>query len=117
MNKRYVLPMAPSINASYFGAIGGGRILLTDAAKAFNEESALILNQIDETPFAGLCRATMVMHMRYEHKGDHHNNHKLVLDALQGHAYQNDIQVVDLRMLRGFDHDNPHIEITIEEIL
>ncbi len=51
--------------------------------------------------------------MPYPRKGDHHNNHKLVLDLLEGRAYVNDSQVVSLHVERCYDKHNPHVEIEI----
>lgn len=111
---KFVLPLPPSINRTYRGAYRGGRLLLTDEAKAYKEEAGYRLNQIEATPIRGKCVAWLNVYMPYPVKGDHHNNHKIVLDLLEGHAYRNDSQVVDLHIKRCYDKKNPRIEIEVK---
>lgn len=42
---------------------------------------------------------------------------KLVQDALNGHAYEDDRQIVVLAASKEIDRDNPRTEIEIEEVL
>lgn len=110
---RFNLPIPPSINETYRGARGGGRLIYTDVAAAYRTEQGLRLNQIDTTPLRGPCVVWMYVYMRYPRKGDHHNNHKLVLDLLEGRAYENDSQIVSLHIERCYDKHNPHVEIEV----
>ncbi len=57
------------------------------------------------------------VYMKYPAKGDMHNNHKMLLDLLEGHAYLNDSQVVELHITRRYDPANPHVEVEITEVL
>lgn len=109
---KFNLPLPPSINRTYRGA-GRGRIILTEVARAYKTEVGYLLNQVDSVPFCGPCIARLFVYMPWPRKGDHHNNHKLVLDLLEGHAYLNDSQVVDLHIMRCYDKTNPHIEIEV----
>lgn len=113
---KFILPLPPSINQTYRGAAGGGRLILTDKADAYKTEMGYRLNQVDSTPIRGKCIAWLSVYMPYPVKGDHHNNLKMVLDLLEGHAYKNDSQVVDLRVKRYYDKKNPRIEIKVRAI-
>lgn len=111
---KFTFPLPPSINATYRGA--GGRLVYTDVAEAYKQEIGLKLNQIDSVPFTGQCVVYLEVYMRYLAKGDMHNNHKLLLDLLEGHAYLNDQQVVELHIVRRHDPDNPHVDVDVREL-
>lgn len=108
---KFTFSMPPSINATYRGA--GGRLVYTDVADAYVQLEGFKLNQCDSVPLEGDCQVTMLVYMRYLAKGDMHNNHKLILDLLEGHAYHNDRQVVDLHIIRYHDPVNPHVEVEV----
>jgi Holliday junction resolvase RusA-like endonuclease len=46
--------------------------------------------------------------------GDLDNRAKVVLDALQGVAYVNDSQIVELHMYRADDKNDPRVEVVVE---
>jgi Holliday junction resolvase RusA-like endonuclease len=110
---KFTLPLPPSLNATYRGAYRGGRLLLTEEAKAYKAQVGYALNQRDDTPLTGPCVAWLNVYMPYPRKGDHHNNTKLVLDLIQGHAYVNDSQIVSLHVERCYDKKQPRIEIEV----
>lgn len=110
---KFNLPLPPSINRTYRGSFRGGRLIYTEEADAYRERVGYMLNQVDSTPFRGPCSVSLFVYMPWPRKGDHHNNHKLVLDMLEGHAYKNDSQVVDLHIIRCYDKHNPHVEIEV----
>ena len=47
-------------------------------------------------------------------KRDLDNMNKLILDALTGIAYDDDSQICDLRLVRGYDKERPRIELRID---
>lgn len=110
---RIELPLPPSINATYRGAYGGGKLLLTERAKSYQNAVGLMLNQMDFTPLTGPCVVWMYVYMPKPRQGDHHNNHKLVLDMLNGRAWKDDSQIVSLHIERCYDPINPHVEIEV----
>lgn len=110
---RFSIPLPPSINRTYRGAFHGGRLLLTAEARAWKTKVGYALNQQDFAPISGDCEVRMRVYMKWLHKGDHHNATKITLDILQGRAYYNDAQVVDLHVIRCYDKDNPHVEIEV----
>lgn len=111
---KFIFPMPPSINATYRGAGHGGRLIYTDEADAYMTEQGLLLNFNDYEPLQGPCVVFMVVYMKYPNKGDMHNNHKLILDLLEGRAYVNDSQVVVMHIYRKHDSKNPRVEVEIE---
>ena len=46
-------------------------------------------------------------------RGDADNFSKVMLDALQGHAYQNDGQITELHVYRADDKMNPRVEVEV----
>ena len=48
--------------------------------------------------------------------GDIDNCAKLILDSLQGYAYDNDNQIVDLHLRRFDDKVNPRVEVFVYEV-
>lgn len=58
--------------------------------------------------------AVSIRWFRRARRGDLDNRAKVVLDALQGIAYANDSQIVELHMFRHDDRDNPRVEVTVE---
>lgn len=49
-------------------------------------------------------------------RADVDNFNKLWADALTGIVYEDDSQIADLRLIRGYDKAKPRIEITIETL-
>jgi Holliday junction resolvase RusA-like endonuclease len=44
------------------------------------------------------------------------NREKLLLDALEGFAYENDRQVCELHMYKLYDKAYPHVEVHVTEL-
>lgn len=53
---------------------------------------------------------------RPQKRGDLDNRIKVLLDALQGVAYKDDEQVVELHAFRHDDKENPRVEIVVEKL-
>jgi crossover junction endodeoxyribonuclease RusA len=54
---------------------------------------------------------------RPQRSGDLSNRLKIVEDVLQGLAYEDDRQVVDIRLRRFDDKSNPRVEVEVREAL
>jgi len=66
-------------------------------------------------PISGPVVVT-IQWFRAARRGDLDNHLKVVLDALQGVAYRNDNQIVELHAYRLEDHQNPRLQIVIEDV-
>ena len=109
---RLILPLPPSANA-YWRAVRG-RVLLSRAAREYREWCAVVaLRQWKSGPMDGPVRLHADVFMPNK-RGDLMNREKQLLDAIQGVVICNDSQVVDMRMVRHTDKDNPRVELTVE---
>lgn len=105
------LPYPPSVNA-YFRA-KGNRVYLTDDARQYKRAVKLMLgNRFDM--FTGRV-AVNVSIFRPRKSGDLDNRLKVMLDALQGVAYENDSQITEIHAFRYDDKENPRVEVLIYE--
>lgn len=103
------LPVPPSANR-YWKTTARGRIYETDEAKAYKQEVWLRTRGVDR--LAGdVCINFSVYRPRKA--GDLDNYQKILFDALQGIAYENDNQIVEIHGFRHDDADNPRVEILI----
>jgi len=48
-------------------------------------------------------------------KNDIDNFNKLVFDALTGLVYEDDSQITELHIIKGYDKENPRVEIEVNE--
>jgi len=64
-------------------------------------------------PLTGAVSADVTLFFGMKRKADLDNFHKLSLDALTGIAYEDDSQIDELRVRRGYDKKNPRIELTV----
>lgn len=104
----FTLPIPPSANR--YWRIWNNRIVVTDEARAYKEEIKLLLNQC--IPLIGDVSINFTV-FRPRQKGDLDNYNKVMFDALQGLAYFNDNQIVEIHSFRKDDKKNPRVEILI----
>lgn len=110
------LPLPPSTNAVYRSARGMPGVYMTKAGKDYKKAVQEICILHDLEPFAGPVRVTMWVF--FQRKGsDLANREKLLIDALEGFAFGNDKQIVELLMLKRLDKAAPRVEVKIEECL
>ena len=108
---RLTLPMSTSTNALYGARKGGGKCL-SDHARAFREQVALIWSISGYAMLEGELR--MCVELYLPRMADVDNWQKDLQDSLQGWAYQNDMQIGSFCVERYIDKDNPRIELVIE---
>lgn len=116
-----LLPVPPSANRYWRHA--RGRTYLGPEAKAYRRTVALVWDATQRGMFAPTrgvkltVQVTLVQPWKTRVRGDSDNLLKVLLDALQGHAYLRDSQVdhvgIRRRWRRGLA--TPHIEVTITE--
>lgn len=105
------LPWPPSLNKLYRHTSRG--VLLSAAAVRFKAEAHAIMTEAGITnPITEPCSMT-VHQYRPRNAGDADNYLKLTCDTLQGYAYVNDKQLVELHIYQHTDKLNPRLEITV----
>lgn len=104
----FTLPVPPSANN--YWRVYNNRIVVTDEAKAYKQEIGLLLRSC--IPLEGDVSVNFTV-FRPRHKGDLDNYNKVMFDALQGLAYYNDSQIVEIHSYRKDDKENPRVEILI----
>lgn len=110
------LPVPPSVNAIYYNTRRGGRRLTSKAEKYIRDVRALTNMFVDDNKW---CKKTdhtwlymdMVFYFPDKRTRDSHNCLKILLDALEGIVFQNDMYVMPRINSVEFDKDNPRVEI------
>jgi len=102
------LPVPPSANR--YWRIYNNRIVVTDEARAYKDHIRLLLRQ--RVPLLGNVSVNFTV-FRPSRRGDLDNYNKVMFDALQGLAYVNDNQIVEIHSYREDDKNNPRVEILI----
>lgn len=105
-----ILPYPPSIN-SYWRNFRG-RMVKTKEAKQYHQHAALLARAAGLDPVQGDVSITMRVY-RPRKSGDLDNRAKIVLDSLNGVAYDDDKQIVELHAYRFDDKENPRVEVEI----
>jgi crossover junction endodeoxyribonuclease RusA len=90
-------------------------MVLSDQARAYKKEIYLraLVAKLKMVPREADCAVTLRW-FRSRKSGDLDNRIKIVLDALQGTAYEQDSQVSELHAFRLDDPKNPRLEISVE---
>lgn len=111
-----VLPYPPSANHYKVPTRKPGVWRLTEEAQAFKQECRLrALTQVGaDMPLAGAVAVT-VRFYRPRKAGDLDNLQKVALDALNGIAWKDDKQIVEIHAYRHDDKSNPRMEIEVTE--
>ena len=104
----FTLPVPPSANR--YWRVWNNRIVVTDEARAYKDEIALLLRSC--IPLEGDVSVNFTV-FRPAHRGDLDNYNKIMFDALQGLVYYNDNQIVEIHSYRKDDKVNPRVEILI----
>lgn len=109
---RLTLPEPPSANRWW--RKWKNRMVLSDEARAYKAATYLAAKRVTrKRPIpAGDVMLTIDWY-RSRRAGDLDKRLGVVIDALQGAAYENDSQVVELTARRFDDKKNPRLEVTI----
>jgi crossover junction endodeoxyribonuclease RusA len=113
MDYNLTLPYPVSVNRMYERSFKGVR--LSDAARAFKEEVAICVRNEDIETLSGEIGVSIDVY-RPAQRGDLDNTLKITLDSLNGLAWYDDKQIIDLRAKRWDDPKNPRIELYIWQI-
>lgn len=104
------LPYPPSVN--HYLKRGRNGVYLTAEARAFKDEAALVARLAGVEPLAGALVVVLDMY-RPRRTGDIDAVFKLTFDALNGVAWFDDKQIVELHARRYDDRRNPRLELVI----
>lgn len=106
------LPIPPSANR-YWRTYRGATVVSAEA-KAYKTEVGWLAKAIIREPLT--CPVAVTLHVyRPAKRGDLDNYSKVLLDSLNGIAYEDDAQIVEIHAYRHDDKTNPRVEITIAE--
>lgn len=105
------LPYPPSVN-HYLARSHTGGLYPTAQAVAYKEEVALRARLEGITPLDGAVVVTVDVY-RPAKRGDLDNCLKVTFDSLNGIAWHDDSQVVEIHASRHDDKHNPRVEVVI----
>lgn len=104
------LPFPPSYNAYWRSGRKGNYI--SSSGKKFKADARAELEPLQAEPLTGTVLVVLDFY-RPRKTGDLDNRIKQVLDALQGWAYANDSQIIEIRARRFDDKNNPRVEVLV----
>lgn len=91
-----------------------GRMVVSDEARTYKELAFWMAKQQGATCVNGPVAVSL--HIRRPAKRRDLDNHaKVVLDSLQGAAYENDSQIVELHITMEDNKKNPGVTVTVEQ--
>jgi Holliday junction resolvase RusA-like endonuclease len=109
------LPLPPSTNAVYRTARNIASVYLSKAGKDYKKAVREICELHQLKPYEGSVRVDVWVYFK-RRGSDLANREKLMLDALEGYAYVNDRDVVELHMYKRLDKDYPHCEVHVTPV-
>lgn len=109
-----VLPYPPALNHLYRAF--DGKVLLSREGRAYKEQVGwLALAAQQAPPLRGPVVVELVLY-RPRKAGDIDGPLKVLLDALEGHLWANDRQIVEMHVYRKDDKHNPRVEVRAWEV-
>ena len=109
----YTVPYPPSANR--FWRNYHGQVVKSHTAKAFAEEVGWLMRKAGVMPIEGDVALYVTVYSPTRRR-DLDNCAKALCDALQGHVYDNDNQIVELHMWRIVDKHKPRVEFRVEKL-
>lgn len=105
------VPLPPALNKYWRRAVIGGRVrtLLSRDARAYKARIAVQAAAEAWRPCGGPIALEIVVYER-RRGADADARIKALFDALEGHLFGNDRQVVAYHVRRDLDHDAPRVE-------
>lgn len=110
---KVTLPYPPSANR--FWRTWRGRAVKSDEARAYMVTAAALCRAAAVVLAAGPVAVTLHVY-RPRKSGDLDNRIKVTLDALRGHAFTDDDQVVELHAYRHDDKARPRVEVEVRPL-
>lgn len=114
---KLVLPVPPSSNRYWRLDKRNGHLYPSEEAKRYKHGLKLrALTEGLRKPLAGPVVASVVVY-RARRAGDLDNSLKVLLDALNGVAFEDDSQVIEIHARREDDPSNPRVEVRVEAMV
>lgn len=110
--KVYRLTLPYPVSANRYWRNVSGRMVRSAQATAYKEAVGYLCNLAGIEPLEGDVRLALDLY-RPRRSGDLDNFLKVLGDALQGHAYVDDKQVVEIHARRFDDKHNPRVEVEV----
>ena len=110
---RLTLPTPPSANR--YWRTYRNRVTVSAEAKTYKTAVGWIARSVIDEPLQGDIAVTLRVYRKAK-RGDLDNYSKVGLDSLNGIAYLDDSQIVELHAYRFDDKDNPRMEVEITPI-
>ncbi len=108
------LPYPPSANVYWRNF--QGRTVVSQEARNYKAQAGWLAKSQDVQLLDGDIAVTLKLY-RPQKKGDIDNRIKVLLDALQGVAFENDSQIVELHVFRYDDKNNPGVEVELWQVI
>lgn len=105
------LPYPPTANL--YWRKWRGRIVKSGEAREYQRDVGYMVGPF--LPISGPVRLSVTVY-RPRKRGDLDNTLKVLLDALKGHAFHDDAQVVELHATRHEDPTNPRVVVQVEPL-
>lgn len=113
--RHLTLPLPPSANQYWRHKLGQVKPYRSAKANEYKENVGWACREAQWEPYTG--RIAVQLHLFMNNlASDTDNCQKILLDALIGHAYEDDKQVDIILTKREFDYDNPRVELTMWKI-
>ena len=108
------LPVPPTANLWW--RMYRGRMVKSKAAREYQETAAMIALAARMPRFAKPIEVMVTVHwFRTQRRGDLDKRYSIMLDALQGIAYDNDSQIAEIHAYRTLVPENPRMEVIVAE--
>lgn len=107
------LPYPPSANR--YWRMAKGHMIVSDEAKGYKQAIGLICNVAALEPVDGAVSVSIEIR-RPAKRRDLDNHAKVLLDSLEGHAYRNDGQIVELYMRMTDNPESPGATVTVTKL-
>ncbi len=111
MSIKLTLPLPPSANR--YWRMYNNRMVVSPEATAYKEQVGWLCREAGLEPLSGSVCLTVRVY-RKQKSGDLDNKLKVIGDALNGYAWFDDAQVVEIHAYRYDDKHNPRVEIECE---
>ncbi len=106
------LPLPPSANV--YWRMWRGHMVVSTEAKNYKVAAGWMAKAAGVEPLRGAVAVTMTVY-RARKSGDLDNRIKVTMDAMNGIAWEDDSQVVELHAYLRDDKNAPRIELSIQE--
>ena len=108
---KMILPFPPSSNRYWRNY--RGHMVKSDEARTYQQEAKILARVAGVFPVETALVKVKLAFFRPAKRGDLDNRIKILLDALQGIAYEDDSQVKEIHAVMNDDKRNPRVEVSV----